>query len=51
MKVAIVVLSWNSKKYIGECLDSLKKTKTEIIRELINDQINSDSKYKDLQNK
>lgn len=31
MKVAIVVLSWNSKKYIGECLDSLKKTKTEII--------------------
>lgn len=31
MKVVIVVLSWNSKKYIGECLNSLKKTKTEII--------------------
>jgi len=31
MKVITVVLSFNSKKYIGECLNSLKKTKTEII--------------------
>jgi len=31
MRVLTVVLSWNSKKYIGECLDSLKKNKAEII--------------------
>lgn len=31
MKVLTVVLSFNSKKYIGECLDSLSKTKTDIL--------------------
>ena len=25
MKISIVVLSWNSKKYISSCLDSIKK--------------------------
>lgn len=31
MKVLTVVLSFNSKKYIGECFDSLSKTKTDIL--------------------
>lgn len=31
MKVLTVVLSFNSKKYIGECLDSLSKTNSEIL--------------------
>ncbi len=31
MKVLTVVLSWNSKKYIVECLESLKKNNAEII--------------------
>ena len=31
MKVLTVVLNFNSQKYIGECLDSLIKTKTEIL--------------------
>ena len=28
MKVAIVVLNWNSEKYVGECLESLRKLDT-----------------------
>ncbi len=31
MKVLTIVLCFNSKKYIGECLDSLSKTNTEIL--------------------
>lgn len=31
MRVLTVVLSFNSKKYIGECLDSLSKTNSEIL--------------------
>lgn len=46
-----LVLSQPENNYLSWATFVYKKTKTEIIRELINDQINSDSEYKDLQNK
>jgi len=46
-----LVLSQPENNYLSWATFVYKKNKTEIIRELINDQISSDNKYKDLQNK
>ena len=49
MKVAIVVLSWNSKKYIGKCLNSLKKIEAPRIEIILVDGGSTDGSPKYLQ--
>lgn len=45
MKIAIVVLNWNGKKYIGKCLESLRSLQTEDlqVKKLVVDNASTDN--------
>ena len=51
MKVAIIVLNWNSEKYVGECLESLRKLDTSNIelKKIVVDNASTDGSVSYLQ--